>query len=214
MERIFAEPAAAFGPPLKDSSLDSHTHLAAASSSSWELVLSLGLQTLHRWQSAPKLLDLQTAQPQHLDALLFLASMPSMPSMPADRTNADTGGDNNEQQQPELSQQQQHLAESLDQLTADLLTTSSELELQSGARWVAQRITQRVLPTATMSQSGCDNTKLMQIAAHFLMQYSQRAQQAQQGTNETHLVMVLWTDLIVSVCMLPAQLPKHVGLPR
>lgn len=197
MQSMFAEPVAASS-GTADASPDATTHLAQASTPLWELVLVTGLQILHTWLSVAVSYDLHAVQTSCLNALLFLASMPSPNAI---STDPDAGCDLPQQQS--LSQQQQHLAASLDQLKADLIAAAGRLATEPAAERVMQLMAQTGLSISAKSHCAYDSARLMQITAHFQLQY---AQQAKPDNSASHQIIVLWGNLIANACTEPAQI--------
>lgn len=161
----------------------------------WELVLQLGLQTLHRWQTGPQSVSLNRLQPGQLDALLCLASMPSTPDSCRHNDQEET-----KDLKASVSEHQQDLAQLLQQLQADLIAASGAAPPQPNTNWVCRHVVQRVLTTKGLSSSKSSDgraAKLLQIAAHFLLQYTQQAKQASTSSDGVDdLLMLLWADFI------------------
>ena len=192
MQRMFAEPAST---PKAAASAAQQPQLGTRPTPvpPWELVLQLGLQTLHRWLTASQTVSLKRLKPGQLDALLCLASMPSTPD------SCRCNGQEVEEAKASLSEAQQDLAQLLQQLNADLIAASGAPSPQPRRNWVCCHVVQRVLTTKGLASSKSSEdgaAKLLQIAAHFLLQYTQQAKQYSSSSGDNNLLMLLWTDFI------------------
>lgn len=210
MQRIFAEPVAT--PNSADNPTQQlQSSIMPTQTPPWEVVLQLGLQTLHGWLSNPEPISLNRLPLRHLTALLYLASLPSAPESLCNSSQADTSHSGDVQTSP--SQQQSLLAELFDELRSDLTGAASSLATQPTAKWIFMHVVLQMMlsgPTSSLhSYSSSTAVKQMEIAAHFMLQYIQRPQPADAPERDNgDLTMMLWADLIAGLCAAPAQLSE------
>ena len=218
---MFAEPAAT--PTSADNPTQQlQSSIMPTQTPPWEVVLQLGLQTLHGWQSEPEPISLNKLPLRHLTALLYLASLPSTPESLCNSSQADTS--HSDDVQTSLSQQQNLLAELFDELRSDLTGAANSLAIQPSAKWIFWHVTQQMMlsgqPSSLHSDSSSTAVKQMKIAAHFLLQYTQRPQPADGSERDDgDLTMMLWAHLIAGLSAAPARLSEtkllqHFNAPR